>query len=214
MLFQTENVKDWPQVNPSRFLFETTWKFTEHSSNNVQFTQRMRDPKLMKNTFINAGFLFLCIIYTLVTETALDLLSCTKQNDGSYSLNAQPCTHGNLLLLSILALQCYDAQWKSMMPVMVLALLGYTLGLPAIYVLIVSEYIVLKLLDHLLKNKNKIFTRDREFGDRFGAMFAIYRPKWNWWELLNFGKKLGMVIAKVWKKFNPFIEGKAKLFLQ
>ncbi len=27
MLFQTENLKDWPLVNPSSFLFETTWKF-------------------------------------------------------------------------------------------------------------------------------------------------------------------------------------------
>lgn len=41
-----------------------------------------------------------------------------------------------------------------------------------------------------------LFYRDLVFGDRYGASFSVYSQRWFYWELMQFGRKLGMSIAK------------------
>ena len=84
----------------------------------------------------------------------------------------------------ILALNCYDSQWRSMMGAAVIAILLYTIGIPVLFGVLV------------FKNKNLIRYKDLNFGDRYGAAFSIYSSNWFYWELLIFGRKLGMSIAR------------------
>src|SRR5687767_9154869 len=51
---------------------------------------RLRHPILLTNTFINALLMVMSLMYTFVTSKSFEFFSCTKQNDGSYSLDASP----------------------------------------------------------------------------------------------------------------------------
>jgi hypothetical protein len=71
------------------------------------------------------------------------------------------------------------------LPTAIIAIIVYTIGIPALFAVL------------LFKNKAKIFSRDLNFGDRYGAAFSVYKRRWFFWELCIFARKFGMILAKI-----------------
>ena len=71
-----------------------------------------------------------------------------------------------------------------MLPAAIIGLIVYTIGIPTVVGVI------------LYFNREKIMKRDLHFGDRFSVLFVVYQRPFYFWELLAYGRRLGIVIAK------------------
>ncbi|KNC56215.1 uncharacterized protein AMSG_11491, partial [Thecamonas trahens ATCC 50062] len=118
-----------------------------------------------------AGFLlFLTLAYIVLVDVTLQFFDCTKQGDGTSSLDADP------------SLYCYDDEWFKHLPLGVAGVVVYVVGVPgALFVLL---YVLrVKLGDDLPSAAATNF-----FVKRF-------QTKYFYWEVTIMLRKLAIVVA-------------------
>ena len=99
---------------------------------------------------LHGGYLtFLMFVYMLISGTALELFDCTLQPTEIYTLDANT------------TMECWDEQHWQMMPVCLLGLLMYTVGIPA--------YIGLRVFQH----RHQL--QDPEIYSKYGCFYRKYQ---------------------------------------
>ncbi|KNC51686.1 uncharacterized protein AMSG_12101 [Thecamonas trahens ATCC 50062] len=119
---------------------------------------------------LNAFLTCLVLCYIVLTSAALSIFGCTRQADGTLTMNAEP------------AMTCKSKTWNNMVAVSVVALLLYGVGFPAtvFWVLRTRRY-------SLWKEKNVI---------RYGLLYQRYLRKFYLYELVLIVRKFLFVFGK------------------
>ena len=138
----------------------------------IRFVDRTQSPLLLLNLFINAWLMVLTTSYTLVSDKTMELFSCVKQNDGTYSIANSP------------DLLCYTDEWYSKLPWAIVSIVVYCLGIPAFFLFLVFKY------------REEIKHHDLKLRDRIGSTYMRYRTRHFYWEVFIFVRKFGIVGAR------------------
>ncbi|KNC53961.1 uncharacterized protein AMSG_09607 [Thecamonas trahens ATCC 50062] len=111
------------------------------------------------------------LLYIPVSRTALIMFDCTRLADGSYVLDSNP------------GIKCFNSQWWELLPVGLVALVVYVLGLPIYFGIA------------LLRRRHILFLPSVTV--RFGTLYRLYRKAYYWGEVANLVKRLVIVILAV-----------------
>lgn len=126
--------------------------------------------RLLLWSCVNA-FLTCCVLsYIVVLSAALSVYGCTRQRDGTVTMDAEP------------AITCTSLTWRRLVTVSVFVSFFFGLGFPAgvLYVLRVRRY-------SLWKDKNIV---------RFGLLYQRYVPGRYLYEIVLLGRKFLFVFGK------------------
>lgn len=137
--------------------------------------------KQLLSSMVNAFCLILSLLYIVLSSAALFLFDCSKQTQtGSYYLDGLP------------AKQCFGQWWKKRVPVAIVAIVIYVVGIPVGFVLLVFH------------GQRRL--QPETFQRRFGAVVGKYKPAFAWWEPLIMVRKLAIVLCKVMFTSIPILQ--------
>jgi hypothetical protein len=98
------------------------------------------------------------MFYVPLVQFTLQYFDCTWQDDGSWSLDAQP------------SVKCYEGTHMSYFPLVLWGVVAYMIGIPLFCARV------------LWKNREKLM--DPEIFARYGFLFARFKPKYFYWEIV------------------------------
>ena len=70
-----------------------------------------------------------------------------------------------------------------MVPLAIISSIVHGLGIPLTFAIILFKY------------RRLIVSGDKQTHDRFGIMYSVYKPRYFYWELCIFGRKLGIILC-------------------
>ena len=141
------------------FLFRPSNDFSNFSRLKMNILKFLCTPyELSWRGIINSMTMFLDVLYIYLVSVAFELLNCYKQPDGSSTLFAYP------------AIQCYDEDWYSLLPLSIISIILYTVGIPLAF----SVALVL--------NRKKLDSA--KFNQTFGYLTRRWGKKNYGWGLL------------------------------
>lgn len=131
------------------------------------FMTPINGSSLLTRSIYVVVFLF-STMFTMIVMTVFRPLQCLPQPDGTYSMMAAP------------SYQCFDKQWYTKYPFVILFSVIFVGILPI--VLIIEFW------------KNKSNPDSLNFIWKYGSLLRPYRKKYFWWEIINTVKKTIFVI--------------------
>ena len=131
------------------------------------------DINARKSIFINSFLMFLTFMYTFLTSLGLEAFIC---ND----------IGGVRVMRKAPWLDCYDSEWNERLPVHIIALLLYGLGIPCVIALWLKKS----------NNKNRL-QEDMDFRRRYGCLFKGFKADCYWWDVFAMGRKLAFTSCTV-----------------
>lgn len=138
------------------------------------------------DTLVPAFVAFLMFLYLSITYAVLSFFDCTKQPDGSYTLDAS----SDIL--------CYSSQWYALLPIAIAALFFYALGIP----LFSFAWLNIK--------RRQLFELSPT-GDRLwrwlGPLYGRYKAEYYYWETLVFLRKAALLVVGAFLTNFPIVQG-------
>jgi hypothetical protein len=129
-------------------------------------------------------------LYTFILSTLASPFKCTKQKDGHYFMAAYPSE------------PCYEGNWTSNLPFVVLLMVVYVILFPCWLAWILFRYGREQGLDSLW------------FTSRYGLLTRPYRRKMYFWELVNLLRRAVMVVAtSFWQASSSSYESRLMIAL-
>eukprot|EP01113_Clastostelium_recurvatum_P037334 TRINITY_DN5443_c0_g1_i3.p1 TRINITY_DN5443_c0_g1~~TRINITY_DN5443_c0_g1_i3.p1 ORF type:complete len:1414 (+),score=240.24 TRINITY_DN5443_c0_g1_i3:143-4384(+) len=157
---------------------------------------------------VNVFLTLLSVLYVYMCRSTFQIFDCTKQGDGSRSLDAE-----NWYV-------CYDDKWsRELLPIGLWGMIFYVAGIPALLLGTLyfghrrHYYLLLDDDDDDNNNNNSKKNDDRNSSDdnydaflfqqRFGVLFCKYKPKYWWWEGIILLRKVAIVAGIIF--FTRFV---------
>jgi len=117
------------------------------------------------------------IFYLMLVNKSFELFRCTSLPDGHSYMDVAPSE------------RCYDGTWKNYLPVAILAIIIYAVGLPVFF------------FYQTFRHRHNLM--DSTFRTRFGYIYSRYKTKYFWWFVLEMARKFGIILALVFFTANP-----------
>ncbi|KNC53571.1 uncharacterized protein AMSG_01281 [Thecamonas trahens ATCC 50062] len=128
--------------------------------------------RALKRRLVPAYMTFLMFVYVSVAGAALSFFDCTKQPDGSYTLDASA------------DIVCYGSSWYELLPAAVLGVFVYAVGIPVVLLVVLIE-------------RSRHLYAVTPHGDAIyaylGPLYLRYRPEVYWWEAIHFARKAALL---------------------
>ena len=130
------------------------------------FRKRRGLRKLM-----SSGLLLLGLVYMALTTTTLAHFDCTRQVDGSLTLDVAP------------SIDCFSDEWYRLLPAAICGIIFYVVGIPGLLLGIYTRY--------------RFRMREAAVALSIGGEFEQFRPRYAFWAPLLMVRKLSLVLAKI-----------------
>jgi hypothetical protein len=113
------------------------------------------------------------MFYVTLSARTFDMLSCTPMGGGRSFLTQD----ANIV--------CWEGSHLGIMPLVGFAVAIYVVGIPLMY-----AYVLIKG-----RQQNRLYTKLHV--RKFGRLYSRFEPKYFYWELIIFARRLGIVVIKV-----------------
>jgi hypothetical protein len=114
--------------------------------------------KFLYYAMVRANMVLLVMFYVPLVQFVLQYFDCTWQDDGSWSLDAQP------------SIKCYEGKHQSFFPLVMWGTVAYIIGIPLFAARV------------LFSNKERLL--EPQIFARYGFLFARFKPKYFYWEVI------------------------------
>ena len=135
---------------------------------------RSRFYVLLQKTVVTLGPL----VYISVSQASCSLFDCTKEPGGDYFLDSDP------------SVSCFESEWFSALPVGLISLLLFTIGIPAF------------IMGHLLYFKDSL--KDPHVIAVFGSAYSLFQSRLWFFEAVLLSKRLIVVVVTLFLSRWPF----------
>ena len=132
--------------------------------------QSWKTPSFL-HSGVNASITLLVLLYIFVSATILEIFPCTKQADGTYTMNREP------------QVECYKGVWFKQLAVSMVYLVIYSIGLP-----LTLAWVLFRRRENLWKKKNLV---------KYGLLYLRFVPAYFNYQGAILLRKLGVVFGKV-----------------
>jgi hypothetical protein len=114
--------------------------------------------KFLRFALVRSTMVLLVMFYVPLVQFVLQYFDCTWQDDGSWSLDAQPSVH------------CYEGKHMNYFPLVLYGSIVYVMGIPLFCARV------------LWKSKDKLL--EPFVFARYGFLYARFKPKYFYWEIV------------------------------
>ena len=115
--------------------------------------------------------MLLGLVYMSLTTTSLSHFDCTRQVDGSLTMDAAP------------SIDCFSDEWYRLLPAAVAGIVFYVVGIPLLLLVVYTRF--------------RFRMREAAIALSIGGEFEAFRPRYAFWAPLLMLRKLALVLAKI-----------------
>ena len=137
---------------------------------------------------LHDSMLLVLLVYTLVTAQGFYFFRCLRVESSSSASSSTGAntTTDTWFLISDLSIECYDTTWYAMLPLVLVVIVGFSLGLP------------LGIVYFLWRRKHRL--EEEKIVKLFGILYKPYKARFFYFESVMMGFKLLLLVALVFSE--------------